>query len=98
MWDHSGTRLGKRKESGRRGLSRGDPRRSEDQRNEGRDGGNNEIERAESGKFRTRGSRLSYIATWSPGGDRKVGIADSFNFSPFNTSSEFKLEFNGMLT
>jgi hypothetical protein len=45
-----------------------------------------------------RGSRLSYIAAGAPGGGREFGVAGSFNFRPFNSGSELKLEFNGMLT
>jgi hypothetical protein len=79
-----GTRVVKRIERGRRGLSTGDLRRSADQRKEGHDGGNSEIESAETAGY--------------PGGDRDFGIVGSSNSSPFITSSDFKLEFNGMFT
>jgi hypothetical protein len=49
-------------------------------------------------RFRMRGSRLSDIAAGAPGGDRKFGVAGSFNSSPYNGSSNFKLESKGMLT
>jgi hypothetical protein len=31
-------------------------------------------------------------------GDREFGVAGSFNSRPFNSGSDFKLEFKGMLT
>jgi hypothetical protein len=89
--------LVKRIERGRRRLTRGGPRRSADQRNEGRDGRNSErvVRRGE--RFRIRGSRLRYIAAGAPGGDREFCVACSFNSRPFNSGSDFKLEFNSML-
>jgi hypothetical protein len=59
---------------------------------------NSEIERAERRRFRIRGSRLSYIAAGSPGGDREVSVAGSFNTHPVNSGSDLKLIFNGLLT
>jgi hypothetical protein len=90
--------LVERIERRRRGLTRGRPRRSAYQRKEGRDGGNSEIEREGEEKgpktmlqtelYSRRGSR------WT----RKFGAAGSFNSRPFNSGSDFKLEFNGKLT
>jgi hypothetical protein len=65
MRDQLGSRLVKRVERGRRGLTRGGPRRSANQRKEGRDGGDNEIEPAER-EVSLRGSRLSYVAACLP--------------------------------
>jgi hypothetical protein len=66
LFSHTNRAWHKRVNEGRSAAKR----RSE----EGRDGGNREIEREER-RFRIRGARLSYIGHGSPGGDREFNMA-----------------------